>query len=91
MPIESPAIHWLDDHLLLLDQRRLPAATEWLDVRDAAGAAEAIRRMAVRGAPAIGITAAYGLALEALRQGPAPTPPAWSRPWPPSPPAGPRR
>ena len=70
MPIESPAIHWLDDHLLLLDQRRLPAATEWLDVRDAAGAAEAIRRMAVRGAPAIGITAAYGLAPEALRQGP---------------------
>lgn len=69
MPIESPAIHWLDDHLLLLDQRRLPAHTEWLDVRDAAGAADAIRQMAVRGAPAIGITAAYGLALEAQRLG----------------------
>ena len=70
MPIESPAIHWLDDHLLLLDQRRLPATTEWLNVADAAGAADAIREMAVRGAPAIGITAAYGLALEALRLGP---------------------
>ncbi len=69
MPIDSPAIRWLDDHLLLLDQRRLPARTDWLAVHDAAGAAAAIRDMAVRGAPAIGITAAYGLALEALRLG----------------------
>ncbi len=69
MPIDSPAIRWLDDHLLLLDQRHLPSRTEWLAIHDAAGAATAIRDMAVRGAPAIGITAAYGLALEALRLG----------------------
>ena len=69
MPIDSPAIRWLDDHLLLLDQRHLPSRTEWLAIHDAAGAAGAIRDMAVRGAPAIGITAAYGLALEALGLG----------------------
>jgi methylthioribose-1-phosphate isomerase len=71
MPIDSPALRWLDDHLLLLDQRRLPARTEWIAVHDAATAAAAIRDMAVRGAPAIGITAAYGLAIEARRLGPA--------------------
>ncbi|WP_101675665.1 S-methyl-5-thioribose-1-phosphate isomerase [Alloalcanivorax mobilis] len=65
MPIDSPAIRWLDDHLLLLDQRRLPHQTEWLSIQNASDAADAIRDMAVRGAPAIGIAAAYGLALEA--------------------------
>ena len=66
------AIRWERGVLWLLDQRRLPAAEEWLQITDAAGAAEAIRSMVVRGAPAIGITAAYGLALEAERQARAP-------------------
>ena len=53
--------------VVLLDQRRLP--DEVVDVRcaTAADVAEAIRGMVVRGAPAIGIAAAYGLALAALR------------------------
>jgi methylthioribose-1-phosphate isomerase len=56
-----------DDAVVLLDQRRLPA--EEVDVRCASAAevADAIRSMVVRGAPAIGIAAAYGLALAAAR------------------------
>jgi len=53
--------------LALLDQRILPTAVEWVDCRTAQQAAEAIRAMVVRGAPAIGITAAYGMALAAAR------------------------
>src|SRR5579862_556820 len=53
--------------VVLLDQRRLPAEVVHLRCGDAAEVADAIRDMAVRGAPAIGIAAAYGLALAALR------------------------
>jgi methylthioribose-1-phosphate isomerase len=49
----------------LLDQRRLPGATEYLRLGDAAAVTQAIRDMVVRGAPAIGITAAYGVVLAA--------------------------
>jgi methylthioribose-1-phosphate isomerase len=52
---------------VLLDQRRLPDAEVELECRSSAEVAEAIRRMAVRGAPAIGIAAAYGFALAAAR------------------------
>ena len=69
MAVNSAAIRWLGDHLQLLDQRRLPTETLWLDIRDSQQAADAIRNMVVRGAPAIGITAAYGLALEAQSMG----------------------
>ncbi len=58
-------IRWVGDHLQLLDQRALPAHERYLDYRDAAAVAGAIRDMVVRGAPAIGITAAYGVALAA--------------------------
>jgi methylthioribose-1-phosphate isomerase len=51
--------------LRLIDQRRLPGEFTLLSYDSAAGAAEAIRSMVVRGAPAIGATAAYGLALTA--------------------------
>lgn len=51
--------------LLLLDQRALPTAVRQLRCESAAEVAEAIRDMAVRGAPAIGVAAAYGVALEA--------------------------
>jgi len=56
-----------DDGVVLLDQRRLPL--EEVDVRCATAAevADAIRTMVVRGAPAIGIAAAYGVALAATR------------------------
>jgi methylthioribose-1-phosphate isomerase len=47
----------------VLDQRRLPAQETWLRCETAEQVAECIRSMAVRGAPAIGLAAAYGLAL----------------------------
>ncbi|WP_437637717.1 S-methyl-5-thioribose-1-phosphate isomerase [Sorangium sp. So ce854] len=54
-----------DDRVFLLEQRELPERERYLTVTDAAGVAEAIRSMAIRGAPAIGIAAAYGMALAA--------------------------
>ncbi len=62
------AIVWHDDALYLLDQRLLPRQERFVRCDDAAGTAEAIRAMVVRGAPAIGITAAYGVALAARRR-----------------------
>ncbi len=61
-------LHW-DGVLSLLDQRRLPWAERWIAVRDAAHAARLIQALAVRGAPAIGIAAAYALAQQARRTG----------------------
>ncbi len=54
--------------LHLIDQRQLPARTVVLRLRSVRGVADAIRTMAVRGAPAIGVAAAYGMAL-AAREG----------------------
>jgi len=51
------------DRVVCLDQRRLPDAEVELECRSAAEVAEAIRTLAIRGAPAIGIAAAYGFAL----------------------------
>ncbi len=51
----------------LLDQRRLPHEVIWLQFDTAAGVADAISDLIVRGAPAIGITAAYGMAVAATR------------------------
>jgi methylthioribose-1-phosphate isomerase len=62
-------LEWAGDRLRLLDQRRLPAEVVFRDCRTAEDAAEAIRNMTVRGAPAIGVTAAFGVVLEALRSG----------------------
>ena len=59
------AIRWQDDALELLDQRRLPVEQIWLRLEGAADTARAITAMVVRGAPAIGITAAYGVVLAA--------------------------
>ena len=56
-------IQWAGDHLRLLDQRLLPQQEAYLECRTAEDVAGAIRDMAVRGAPAIGIAAAYGLAM----------------------------
>jgi methylthioribose-1-phosphate isomerase len=58
-------LQWSNGALRLLDQRKLPARVEVLEVRSADEVARAIRDMAVRGAPAIGCAAAYGLALGA--------------------------
>lgn len=62
------AVQWRDDRLVLLDQRRLPDEEVHVEIEDAASAAEAIRDMVVRGAPAIGITAAYAVVLAAREQ-----------------------
>ncbi len=56
-------IRWQDDALLLLDQARLPREETWLRCTRPEQVAEAIRRLAVRGAPAIGVAAAFGLVL----------------------------
>ena len=56
-----------DDCVVVLDQRRLPEEEVELECRSAAEVAEAISTLAVRGAPAIGIAAAYGYALAGVR------------------------
>jgi methylthioribose-1-phosphate isomerase len=66
--LEPDRIIRLEDHaVILLDQRRLPDEEVELRCRSAAEVAEAIRTLAVRGAPAIGVAAAYGYALAAER------------------------
>ena len=62
------AIKWDGEKLSLLDQRALPFRVEYLDIDGARSAAQAIRDMVVRGAPAIGITAAYAIVLAARRR-----------------------
>jgi len=67
-------LFWEGDKLVLLDQTRLPWEERWLGLRTWEEVAEAIRSLRVRGAPAIGIAAAYALALAALRPKPSRTP-----------------
>jgi methylthioribose-1-phosphate isomerase len=59
------AVAWVDGALQLLDQRRLPQFEEVMLLEDSNAVADAIRDMVVRGAPAIGITAAYGAVIAA--------------------------
>ncbi|MDH5254266.1 MAG: S-methyl-5-thioribose-1-phosphate isomerase [Nitrospira sp.] len=60
-----PTVEWKDGAVRLVDQSRLPGAVEFLDCRDYREVADAIRALKVRGAPAIGVTAALGIALGA--------------------------
>ena len=60
-----PSVRWQEGRLWLLDQRRLPAEVAYVERTDAADVAQAIACMQVRGAPAIGVAAAYGMALAA--------------------------
>jgi methylthioribose-1-phosphate isomerase len=71
MSVSAPtpvALRWDGRRLAILDQTLLPAREAWVDLHGAGDTAAAIRRLAVRGAPNIGITAAYGLALEVARR-----------------------
>src|SRR4051794_24804950 len=71
MAVAAPpiaALRWDGRSLAVLDQTALPAREVWLELTGAADTAAAIRRLAVRGAPLIGIVAAYGLALEIARR-----------------------
>lgn len=60
------AIIWQDDHMLLLDQTKLPLVEEYIECWDHYIVAAAIKRLQVRGAPAIGASAAFGVALASL-------------------------
>jgi methylthioribose-1-phosphate isomerase len=67
------AVHWVDDMVHLIDQRQLPQVEKILHIHDCGVVVHAIRDMVVRGAPAIGITAAYGAVLagrDSYRQDP---------------------
>src|SRR5687767_13958690 len=58
-----PTIEWQDDTIVMVDQRKLPAQELYVRCRTAQEVAEAIRTMIIRGAPAIGVAAAMGIAL----------------------------
>jgi methylthioribose-1-phosphate isomerase len=62
------ALRWDGRGLAILDQTLLPGAEEWIALEGAEDTADAIGRLAVRGAPLIGVAAAYGLAMEVARQ-----------------------
>ncbi len=64
--LPNRAIEWQDQQLILLDQRLLPGTVEFLFIDSVSGTFDAIKDMVVRGAPAIGVTAAYGVVLSAL-------------------------
>ncbi len=63
--VDLSPVHYRGGKVYLIDQRLLPAQEVWLEFDDVADLARAISDMVVRGAPAIGITAAYGLVLAA--------------------------
>lgn len=66
-------IEWIPEtgNIRLIDQRRLPAELEYLEIETSQQMVEAIRTMAIRGAPALGVAGAFGLALEAIKFDPA--------------------
>jgi len=65
--LKVQALEWTGDSLKVLDQRALPEDIIFDEYTDAVGVAESIATMRVRGAPAIGIAAAYGVALSVMR------------------------
>ena len=70
MPIARDTVdtmRWRDGRFEMIDQRALPSRIHYLQFDSARAVADGIRTMVVRGAPAIGCAAAYGIALEALR------------------------
>lgn len=71
MPKRPEHIEWCGDasegHLRLLDQTKLPGEITYLDCRDVDAVWHAIKRLSVRGAPAIGVSAAYGCVIAAQR------------------------
>jgi methylthioribose-1-phosphate isomerase len=64
-----PTITWDNNRVILIDQRLLPAEEVYLECLDHIQVAEAIEGMAIRGAPAIGVAASYGVALGVLKLG----------------------
>jgi methylthioribose-1-phosphate isomerase len=66
----SAALRWDGARLAILDQTLLPHRETWITLETATDTADAIRRLAVRGAPLIGIAAGYGLAMELAARSP---------------------
>ena len=58
-----PTIDWKDDAVVMIDQRKLPSSEIYVSCKTAAEVAKAIKTMVIRGAPAIGVAAAMGIAL----------------------------
>jgi len=65
MTVET--LRWRNNQLEMIDQRCLPSVVQYLSYSDAQTVADGIQKMVVRGAPAIGVAAAYGIALEAQK------------------------
>ncbi|HHI80809.1 MAG TPA: S-methyl-5-thioribose-1-phosphate isomerase [Planctomycetes bacterium] len=77
--ISPPTLEWIGDEtgsLQLIDQTLLPRTLKVLDIQDCATLIDAIQRLAIRGAPALGVAAAYGAALAARE---AATPQEWDQ------------
>ncbi len=66
-PVEYETVTWRNDRVVMLDQRRLPAEEVYVECEGPEQVAEAIKNMTIRGAPAIGVAAAMGIALGAMR------------------------
>ncbi len=62
-----PTIEWRDGTVVMIDQRKLPTQERYVECRTGVEVARAIKRMVIRGAPAIGVAAAMGLALGVVR------------------------
>ncbi len=62
-----PTIEWQDDSLVMIDQRKLPASEVYVTCKTANEVAKAIKTMVIRGAPAIGVAAAMGIAVGMTR------------------------
>ena len=62
-----PTIAWQDEHIVMVDQRKLPASEIYVTCKTVNDVARAIKTMVIRGAPAIGVCAAMALALGARR------------------------
>src|SRR5687767_6956097 len=62
-----PTIEWKDDAVVMIDQRKLPSAEVYVSCKTAAEVAKAIKTMVIRGAPAIGVAAAMGIAVGMIR------------------------
>ena len=62
-----PTVDWKNGHVVMVDQRKLPTQEIYVELRTAREVARAIEKMVIRGAPAIGVAAAMGLALGASK------------------------
>ncbi len=65
--MDLKTIEWKDDSVVLIDQTKLPNSLEFVTYTDYNDVADAIRTLVVRGAPAIGVSGAFGMALAALQ------------------------